>query len=519
MEQMRDFDFVQGFHDVLYAIAGLAADMTSGLPITVVAGLVATQTTIASLTVNIASGRIYQFAAADSTTDGSIAQDLTVIVQQGYNGGQALTFLPPSAGQSQWNLIQAQFSQVDAVRSGDPNGGVVPFYNPANSTQPTLNSINTVRQGLCVLQVITGSAATTGSEVPPSPTSGWVPLYMIDLAGGQTAVTTSQIIKCAPSVGTGVSTSYPYAPFLAGFLASHHSGTAGQAPQIKLGSEVQGILPYANMSPVPQLLNANLTLYVNASTGNDSNSGLTAATPFKTLQAAVNSIYHNYDFNGYGATVSVANGTYTSGVQIIGLPTGLSAPISFVGNTAAPASCAITVSSGTYPTGNCFFVTQGAQVNLSGFQFSATSTSTGNGWCLYAWMGGIINFGTVIFSTSGNGHMIAQNGGSIFSSQTLGYAYTINGSAPVHMESDAGGVMSINSSVVTLTGTPAFSAAFADAGRCSTMQAIGATFSGAATGVKGYIYLNATCTTGSSGNTSFFPGVTLISTATGGQFS
>jgi hypothetical protein len=57
---------------------------------------------------------------------------------------------------------------------------------------------------------------------------------MVDLAYGQTAVAQSQIKTCGPSVGTGVPTNYPVAPFLAGLLNSHHGGVAGQAPQIKM---------------------------------------------------------------------------------------------------------------------------------------------------------------------------------------------------------------------------------------------------------------------------------------------
>lgn len=92
-----------------------------------------------------------------------------------------------------------------------------------------------------------GAIATTGSEVPPTPTTGYVPLYLVDLAFGQTTIAQSQILTAGPSVGTGVPSTYPQAPFLTGLLNSHHSGGAGQAPKIKLASETQGILPMANL--------------------------------------------------------------------------------------------------------------------------------------------------------------------------------------------------------------------------------------------------------------------------------
>lgn len=510
MEQMRDFDFVMFEHDVLTALSGLISDITSTLAVTVLGGFAATQASPISLSINLAAGRIYQFAPADLVGDGSIPQDLNTIVQQGYNPAQVITLIAPSSGQSQWNLIQAQFSQVDAVRAGDPNGGIVPFYNAANPSQPTLNSVNTVRQAKCVLQVISGAAATTGSETPPTPTSGWVPLYLIDLAGGQTQITTSQIITAGPNVGTGVSGTYPYAPFLAGFLASHHSGTPGQAPKIKLGSEVQGVLPYVNMSSVRTLLNGNLTLYVNPSTGSDSNSGLTSSVPFRTAQGAFNSMYHAYDWNGFAGTISAANGTYTTGVTISGLPPGMFQPISLVGNLAAPGSVAFSLTNGTG-----FFVSQGAQLNLSGCQIGATGLASAlQGYALYAWMGGIINFGTMTFAACTNGHLVGQNGGSIFSNQTLGFSYSIIGGAASgsHMTADAGGVVSTSNAVVTLTGTPAF-VAFAAASRAGVIQVnyLTNTYTGSATGAK--FILSTGATIGQTGvlgtpNISFLPGST-----------
>jgi len=252
-EQTRSYDFISFEHDVMIAMAAKMLD-TLGAGTTVVGGLAATQTTTASLTINLAAGRIYQMANADTATQGQIPQDLQQIMQQGFAAAQTVTLSTSGigVGQSRWALIQAQFSQADSVRSGDPNGGVMAFYNSSNPSSP-LNGqgglggvLPTVRQGLMSIQVVNGTAATTGSETPPSATSGWVGLYLIDLTYGQTAVTNAQILVAGPSVGTGVSSAYPAAPFLAGLLSSHHAGTTGQAPKIKLASEVQGTLPLAN---------------------------------------------------------------------------------------------------------------------------------------------------------------------------------------------------------------------------------------------------------------------------------
>lgn len=507
---MRDFDFVMFEHDVLLGLGGLSADMLSGLPNTVVGGLVATQTSVASLTINIASGRIYQFALADATAVGSIPQDASTIVQQGDAAAQTVTLVAPAAGQSRWNLIQAQFSQVDAVRDNDPNGGIVPFYNAANPTQPNSNSINTVRKAVCILQVITGAAATTGSEQPPQPTGGWVPLYLIDLAGGQTQVTTSQILQTGPSIGTGVPSNYSTAPFLAGFLASHHNGSSGQAPKIKLTTEVQGVLPYANMSPVRLLLSSNLTVYVNASTGSDTNSGLAPSTPFRTLQAAANLVQNKYDYNGFTPTISVANGAYTAGIAFNGSLLGTSAAVQLIGNIAQPQSVTISATSA-----HCVFASGGAAVNVQGFSLTATGTAGVSGNGITATSGANVTFSAIIFSTCVY-HMSSAIAATVQLSGTK--AYTITGGGLAHYASDANGFLSIISGAVTLTGTPNFSVAFASCSRNATLAIAAAgfpavTFTGAATGTRHVITTNGIVTV--LGNV--FPGSIAGTVTTGGQ--
>lgn len=517
MEQLRDFDFVQGAHDVLVALAGLAADVTSDLPYTILGGLVATQTIAPSLSINISSGRIYQFAPADAVASGSIQQDLTIIVQQGFNAGQTLALVAPSAGQSQWNLVQAQFSQVDAVRANDPNGGIVPFYNAANPAQPTLNSINTVRQGLCVLQVISGSAATTGSEVPPSPTSGWVPLYLIDLAGGQTQITTSQIIVCGPSVGTGVPSNYPVAPFLAGLLASHHSGAQGQAPKIKLGSEVQGVLPYANMSAVRTLLNAGLTLYVNTTTGADTNNGLTPATAFKTMQAAVNAGYHNYDFNGNALTISVANGTYSvtqganaNAVLFQGMPLGCPL-VALVGNNGSPGSVTLSCSGGTGIN-----IAFGATVNVSGMTITTAGSNQGlgsfSGYGMTVQQGSYATISNIVFGSCGSVQLLCQGGA------TVSYAgpVTHSGTTLNSVYSQLGSLIYNVGNTVTVTGLTTTNS-FVVATQTGTVDFGSNTFIGTSVGQK-YVATTNGVISSAGGGINYFPGTIAGAVATGGQY-
>lgn len=515
-EQPRTFDFVQFEHDVLVAMANTIRD-AMGANTTVLGGFAATPTGPATLNVNIAAGRVYQQAPADATSVGAIAADSTVIQQQGaYAGAQiALSTAGISAGQSRWALVQAQFSQSDIIRAGDPNGGIPPFFNAAVPSSP-LNGQGglgltspTERAALGIIQVITGASATTGSEVPPNPTSGWAPLYLIDLTNGQTQITSGQILVAGPSVGTNVPNNYPVAPFLAGLLNSHHSGNPGQAPKINLATETQGVLPYANMSPVRTLLTANLTLFISPS-GNNGNSGLSSGSALLTMEAARAKIYQNYDFGGFTATINVANGTYSASTNFYGLPVGYppGQPIFIVGNNGSPSSVVLTVTNGTTIQSS-----QSASVTLSGVLVSSIGT-TGltAGVGLAATSSGTIGFTNIVFGQCDTSHTAVSAAGVIAGSST----YSINGNSPSHMGGDSAGLISINGCTVTLNGTPAFSVAFAVANRASAIQAVGATFVGGATGPRFLAATGASIDVQGAG-VNFLPGSTA-GNATGGYY-
>ena len=523
LEQMRDFDFVQFEHDVLCALGDLAKDCLSQLATTATSqttlgGFAATQSTpTASLNVVLGPGRVYTLTAADASADGSLTLDATIICQQGRNAGQTLTLSAPSAGQSQWNLIQCQFSQTDAVRANDPNSGIVPFFNAANPAQPSNTSVNTVRLGNAVIQVITGSAATTGAEVPPQPTSGWVPLYLIDLAGGQTQITTPQILVTGPSVGTGVPSNYPAAPFLAGFQASHHNGNPGQAPKVQLtnAAEVQGILPYLNMSPVRTLLSGGLILTVNTSTGSDNNPG-TVSLPFKTIQAAVNSVYRNYDFNGNTCTINVVNGTYSVtgsgvvGVSCVGVPVGLNAPINIIGNIASPGSVTLAVAGG-----NGFGFSAGCIANLQGFTITASGSNQGittaQGYGLSVGSAARVTISNIVMGNCGTASLDANTGGVLIANGPV----TFTGTTGAAILAELNGAVWTIGQTFTVTGLTMTEFVLADT--CGVVDCSSMTFVGSPTGAKYLITSNAVVNTGGQAIT-YLPGSTSGGTATGGQY-
>ncbi len=250
----RSFDEIWQRRDIAYAIGWLMQSFF-GSSDTFVDGFVATETLVPSLTINMTEGRLYGLAEMDSTSMGALSADTTLIMQQGHKAAHTITLSTAglTAGQSRWALIEAKFLQDDEIRAGDPSAGVFFYFNADDPTQPFEGPADSgsdqpsVRRGAVTIQTTYGAAASTGSQVAPSPSSGFVPLYLILLTNGQTTITNGNILKAGPEVGVGVDDEYPEAPFNTGLYGHHHVGTGGSAPKVSLTQEVDGILPLPNL--------------------------------------------------------------------------------------------------------------------------------------------------------------------------------------------------------------------------------------------------------------------------------
>lgn len=513
-ETFRSFDLQTFEHDVLIGLANSIADAlgenselsTNAAPV-VLGGFAATPTSPASMTINLASGRIYAPAEADATADNAIPVDSTIILQQGQLAPSTVTLNTAGigAGQSRWTLIQAQFSQVDVVRVADPNGGNVPFYNAANPSSPTFNSVNTVRQGIVVVQAVNGAAATTGSEVPPTPTSGWVPMYLIDLSFGQTTITLGEILVAGPSVGTGVPSNYPGAPFLAGLLNSHHSGLPGAAPKINLATETTGQLP-AGLARTR--LNGNTSFYVSTTGSDSTGTGLSSGSPWLTMQHAYNTIQNNYDLNGYQATIQLADGTYSQAFNPSGSVVGQTSVSGLVlnGNSITPTNVVINASSGAACVEADFdatLVVQNLQVQ------GVNGLSSLHGAKIFA---SAVTFGLI----TGIGLNALEDGNIEIAGNCK-----ISGSMAVFASATTGGQILLStpttSVTITLTGTPAFSGAFAETSDFGLISAPHNTFTGSATGVRYTVGAGGGINTG-GGGASYFPGSSAGSVMSPGYY-
>ncbi len=179
-------------------------------------------------------------------------------------------------------------------------------------------------------------------------------------------------------------------------------------------------------------------------------------------------------------------------------------PLLIVGDITNPG--AVIINAGG--TGNCFEVTNGAQVWLTGM----TLTSTGSG-IIAAANGGVVQLGAgLIFGscTSGN-HMTATTGALI---QDFGIPYTVNGSAVYHwVAAENGGINITGPLTITLNNALTFTY-FAHVDTNGVIYTTGNTGSGnhvtftVTTSVTGGYYdaeSNGVIQTFASGN-SYFPG-------------
>jgi hypothetical protein len=466
----QDIDVLLTNKNTMTAI-GMALQMILGTG-TWVDGLNCTPTSPASLQVLVAQGSIVTFANMDGTAYGSIGSDTThQIVKQGIVIGNT-TFtitVPSTAGQSQKYLIQAEYQDQGT------GSVVLPYYNasnpavayngPANSG----TSQNTIRKGACVLNLKAGTAATTGTEVTPTPDAGFTGLWVIDVANGATTIVSGNITR------------YPGAPFIDQKLNDKGTGS-GVARTLATG---------------------NVNLYV-ATTGSDSNPG-TSGSPFQTIQHAVNVLLSSIDGNGFTATVNIAAGTYTAGVVVNRPFVGFSSVQISGSATTAPANCVISTTSA-----DCIEVINSAVLNVSGFK--VTTTTGGNGLNAsqqgYIVVNGFMEYGAV---ASGNSQIVATYGGEVDPDSS----YTISGGGPSHWAAEAQGRIGLSSGsiTVTITGSPTFGS-FAQISDQAYIRAATATFSGGITGQQFSVTGNSLLST--AGTSGSFPG-SGTTVNTGGQ--
>lgn len=236
-------------------------------------------------------------------------------------------------------------------------------------------------------------------------------------------------------------------------------------------------------------LSGPTTFYVSPS-GLDTNTGLTALSPWLTFQHAINTLVAIYDFAGYTATISGADtaGSPYAGFIISQSFTG-GGNLQIEGNTTTPTNCVI-----SEPTANGAIIsTNGVQFSIRGFQIKAT---VGNG--IFAQLNStIVINGKMDFGACGGDQIHSETHGQVYLS--MGSAgYTISGGGTAHYGVALGGgiICSETTTPVTLSGTPVYSVAFVHATQCGVLytnatSGYGPTFTGAASAGTRRYYISA----------------------------
>lgn len=254
-------------------------------------------------------------------------------------------------------------------------------------------------------------------------------------------------------------------------------GSASLDPIITVNGK--GLVTAVSTQARREVLTANRTYFV-STTGNDSNSGLTALLPFLTPNKAMSVISGTLDLAGFTVTIQFADGTYAD-KSFIAQPYVGAGTVALVGNVTTPANVNFTISSAVNGIFNFSFV--GGNWTIHGFKLSS-SLGAGNGNGLYvAGNLGLVTFGNMNFGALAGGfHITAIYGGHIENDA----AYTISGGAAYHLYSADNSILHTTASAtITITGTPAFSTAFMTShGSGAIIGTVEGNYSGAYTGTS-----------------------------------
>lgn len=266
-------------------------------------------------------------------------------------------------------------------------------------------------------------------------------------------------------------------------------------------------VPHDHDNLYREKLTANRTYYVRTD-GSDSNTGLvdSAAGAFLTIQQAINTV-SSIDIGIFNVTIQVRNGTYTGAIVVTGPWVG-SGTVTLVGNITTPPLVFIDVA------GTCITVQSGGRLAIQGVKLRATGG--GSPALLYATTKGSISIsGPIEAGSAVNTHFLTDLGGSISSVED----YTISGGAAAHFGCTSGGLIVFRDQNIFLTGTIAFTFAFASMSRSGVLESFFQTFSGASASGTRYRATSLGNIFVAGGGANYFPGTVAGSVASGGQYN
>ncbi|UZJ58543.1 hypothetical protein OKW98_18370 [Pseudomonas sp. KU26590] len=371
---------------------------------TYASGFAVTPTGPASLQVVYAPGEIYSLSSIDSLAFSTLPADTThSILKQGIllDGGTLSCPAPGTSGQSINYLVQATYQDSDAVPV------LLPYYNSANPAMPYSGlgnnglTQNTVRKGIAVVNVKAGASAATSSQTTPAPDAGYVGLYVVTVAFGQTTITTSSIAVAAgaPIINStihGLSPVFNVPVSVPAAVSSQQAINLGQLSLIK------GIQKFTSNSSftVPagvtliwasgcaagggagSTLNTNASSYLTGGSGGGAGQSVIRqpinVTPGQIIQVVIGAPGAGGTAAGNNATAGGATQLGTSG-SLLNLIGGSPGTIG-VGGTASPGNYAGPFGGAGYPNGGAAADTTvyAGGVAAGGFGGVGASTPFGN---------------------------------------------------------------------------------------------------------------------------------------------
>lgn len=281
----------------------------------------------------------------------------------------------------------------------------------------------------------------------------------------------------------------------AGFLAA----TAGTVPP----SDV--VKKHAR-----ERLYANRTYYIRTD-GSDANTGLanTSGGAWLTLQKAWSVIQQTLDLNGFTVTVQIGDGTYPGALIASGACVGQTSHTSIVfqGNSGTPGNVIVSTTSTDAIT-----VRRGAMLTLKDFEIRTTTSGVG---LLVRDAASNVAISGLRFGVTAGRQIYAINGYI----NAIG-DYSVVGGATSHIVLQHSARFIFDAITVTFSGTPAFSATVVVASLCATMDCQSLTVSGAATGKRFSVLVNAAIFYGTNAaGVNLFPGDVAGTTSLGGLYT
>ena len=218
-------------------------------------------------------------------------------------------------------------------------------------------------------------------------------------------------------------------------------------------------------------LTDHLTLNATKS-GNDSTGDGSVASPFLTIQHAINVVYENYDTGGeYWVKIQVGDGTWEENLKIA-YPLPGAGPGSYLrlsGNVSTPGNCLLKPASGVALEG-----TYGAYIEFEGFRFEAPT------YGVSAYNGAVMSMtGKCDFGPCGY-HVYSFLYGSV----KLFVPYDISGGAVNHFIANCGSI-SLKAAANLTQSNLNFSGCFIQGDRVADINLRGASFTGQTANVTG----------------------------------